>query len=152
MEVTKSQKRLFIVLGIVVAYAAYDFLSNKDDYDKMYAGKKEVVVKTNPNDKLQIIAMQQTRQIKDIDMNFKRDPFYRDDIDKKIIKYKRHSKPKASTLKLQAITYADANSFVMINDLILAEGEIVEGYRIEQIEKTRVRLSKNGKSIYLNSK
>ena len=152
MEVTKSQKRLFIVLGIVVAYAAYDFVSNKEDYDKMYAGKKEVVVKTNPNDKLLIKAVQQTRQINDIDMDFKRDPFFRDDIDKKIIKYKRHSKPKASALKLQAITYSGDNSFVMINDLILTKGEMVEGYIIEQIEKTRVRLTKNGKSIYLNSK
>ena len=61
MEVTKSQKRLFIVLGIVVAYAAYDFISNKDDYDKMYGGKKEVVVKTNPNDKLKISATLQTQ-------------------------------------------------------------------------------------------
>ena len=152
MEVTKSQKRLFIVLGIVVAYAAYDFISNKEDYDKMYAGKKEVVVKTNPNDKLLIKAVQQTRQINDIDMDFKRDPFFRDDIDKKIIKYKRHSKPKSSALKLQAITYSGDNSFVMINDLILTKGEMVEGYIIEQIEKTRVRLTKNGKSIYLNSK
>jgi hypothetical protein len=152
MEVTKSQKRLFIVLGIVVAYAAYDFLSNKDDYDKMYAGKKEVVVKTNPNDKLQIKAMQQTRQINDIDMDFKRDPFYRDDMVKKTIKYNRTKKPRTKPLKLQAITYSDDNSFVMINDLILSEGEIVEGYVVEKIEKTRVRLTKNNKSIYLNSK
>jgi len=152
MAVTKSQKRLFILLGIVVLYAAYDFISNKEDYDKMYAGEKEIVVQTNPSDKLQLKALQQTRQITDIDMNFKRDPFFRDDMVKKIVQYKKRLKPKARSLKLQAITYSDANSFVMINDLILTEGEYVEGYIVEKIEKTRVRLSKNGKSIYLNSK
>ena len=152
MEVTKSQKRLFIVLGIVVAYAAYDFLSNKDDYEKMYAGKKEVIVKTNPDEKLEIKALQQTRKITDIDMDFKRDPFYRDNMIKEIKKYKKRTKPKTRALKLQAITYSNDNSFVMINDLILAEGEMVDGYVIEKIEKTRVRLSKNGKTIYLNSK
>ena len=152
MEVTKSQKKLFIVLGIVVAYAAYDFLSNKDDYEKMYAGKKEVVVETNPNEEWQIKWLQQTRKITDIDMDFKRDPFYRDNMIKEIKKYKKRTKPKTRALKLQAITYSNNNSFVMINDLILAEGEMVDGYVIEKIEKTRVRLSKNGKTIYLNSK
>ncbi len=151
MEITKSQKRLFIVLGIVVAYAAYDFISNKDDYGKMYGGKKEVVVKTNPSDKLHLKAIKQ-KQITDIDMAFKRDPFFRSDMVKEIKKYKRKAKPKAKPLKLQAITYSGENSFVMINDLILSQGEMVEGYVVEHIEKTRVRLTKNGKSIYLNSK
>lgn len=152
MEVSKSQKRLLILLGVVVLYAAYDFISNKDDYDKMYGGKKEIAVKTNPSDKLHLMAAKQTRQITDIDMDFKRDPFFREDMVKKIVKYKKSTKPRARKLKLQAITYSQDNSFVMINDLILSEGEYVEGYIVEKIEKTRVRLSKNGKSIYLNSK
>lgn len=151
MEITKSQKRLLIVLGVVVVYAAYDFITNKENYDKMYAGKKEIVVKTNPSDKLQLKVVKQ-KQITDLDMDFKRDPFYRDDMVKEIKKFKRRPKPRQKPLKLQAITYADANSFVMINDVILAEGEKIEGYIVEKIEKTRVRLTKNGKSIYLNSK
>ncbi len=151
MKVSKSQKRLFILLGVVVLYAAYDFISNKDDYEKMYAGKKKVV-QSKPSKNVQLKVTQETRQITDIDMDFKRDPFFRDDMIKKIVQYKKRSKPKTRPLKLQAITYSDDNSFVMINELILAEGEMVEGYIVEKIEKTRVRLSKGGKSIYLNSK
>ena len=151
MQVTKSQKRLFILLGIIVLYAAYDFISNKEDYEKMYAGKKKVV-QSKPSKNVQLLATQETRRITDLDMDFKKDPFFRDDLVKKVVRYRKSIKPKTKPLKLQAITYSDANSFVMINDLILSEGEFVEGYVVEKIEKTRVRLSKNGKSIYLNSK
>jgi type II secretory pathway component PulC len=151
MVVTKSQKRLFILLGAVVLYAAYDFISNKDDYEKMYAGKKQVV-QSKPSKNVQLMATQETRRITDLDMDFKKDPFFRDDLVKKVVKYRKSIKPKTKPLKLQAITYSDANSFVMINDLILSEGEYVEGYVVEKIEKTRVRLSKDGKSMYLNSK
>ena len=151
MVVTKSQKRLFILLGAVVLYAAYDFISNKDDYENMYAGKKQVV-QSKPSKNVQLMATQETRRIADLDMDFKKDPFFRDDLVKKVVKYRKSIKPKTKPLKLQAITYSDANSFVMINDLILSEGEYVEGYVVEKIEKTRVRLSKDGESMYLNSK
>ena len=151
MEVTKSQKRLFILLGLVVLYAAYDFISNKEDYDLMYGGGKGTKqVKATKN--VQLKATQQTKQITDLDMEFRRDPFFRDDMIKKIVRYKKRFKPQAKPLKLQAITYAQDNSIVMINDLILSEGEYVDGYVVDKIEKTRVKLTKNGKSIYLNSK
>ena len=117
----------------------------------MYAGKKQVV-QSKPSKNVQLMATQETRRITDLDMDFKKDPFFRDDLVKKVVKYRKSIKPKIKPLKLQAITYSDANSFVMINDLILSEGEYVEGYVVEKIEKTRVRLSKDGKSMYLNSK
>ncbi len=150
MKVNKSQKRLFIILGVVVAYAAYDFISNRSDYEVYSGGGKTVVVKPSKNVILK--ANVQKAQVKDLDFKWKKDPFYRDDIPKKILKKKRRIKPKERPLRLQAITFSDQNSFVMINDLILSEGEYVQGYMVKKIERTRVKLIKNGKEIYLSSK
>jgi len=40
MQITKSQKRLFILLGLVLVYAVYDISSNFDTYSGFYSDKK----------------------------------------------------------------------------------------------------------------
>jgi len=151
MEVNKSQKRLLIILLLVVAYAAYDFLMNKNDYESMYGSNKKSKSKVSSK-KVQLKSQQKTIQLTDLDLKWKRDPFYRDDLIKKVIQRKRRIAPKLPSLKLQAITFSEENSFVMINDLILSEGEAVLGYVVEKIERSRVKLVKNGKATYLTSK
>jgi hypothetical protein len=126
-------------------------LQNKEDYEKMYLGEGKSD-KGKSSNQLKLKSNPKNMQISEIDFEWKNNPFYRDDIKKKIKQSKKIYKPKPRKLKLQAITYSNENSFVMINDLILSEGEYVDGYRVEKIERTRVKLIKNGKAIYLSSK
>ena len=81
---------------------------------------------------------------------WKRDPFNRLER-KEPVKRQKNAKPDVR-LKLNAIKYAADNSFVMINDIILMEGETIAGYRVEQIYKDKVKLTKQGAIIYLHSK
>ncbi len=149
MKLTKSQKRLFIILGIVIAYAVFDFVSNIEQYNKVYLSE------TKPKTSLIIpTAIGKSTTIKAVTNKhhfvWKRDPFIRPGR-KEPVKRERIARPEVR-LKLNAITYAADNSFVMINDIILMEGETIAGYQVEQIYKDKVKLTKQGKTIYLYSK
>ncbi len=151
MKLTKSQKRLFIILGIVIAYAVFDFISNREQYSKVYLSETEA--KTSlmiPPSRLKSAAIKDAP--KKNNFVWKRDPFIRLGQAKPPKKERiAHSNSKAR-LKLNAITYAADNSFVMINDIILMEGEVIAGYRVEKIYKDKVKLTKQGETIYLHSK
>ncbi len=149
MKLTKSQKRLFVILGIVIAYAVFDFVSNREQYNKVYLSE------TKPKTSLIIPPSEVKRTtIKAVSNKYhfawKRDPFIRPGR-KEPVKKERMVKREVR-LKLNAITYAADNSFVMINDIILMEGETIAGYRVEQIYKDKVKLTKQGATIYLHSK
>ncbi len=149
MKLTKSQKRLFIILGLVIAYAVFDFVSNIEQYNKVYLSE------TKPKTSLIIPpSIVKSTTIKAVPkkhhFGWKRDPFIRPGR-KGPGKRERIAKP-VVRLKLNAITYAADNSFVMINDIILMEGETIAGYRVEQIYKDKVKLTKQGTTIYLHSK
>ena len=147
MKVTKSQKRLLVVLAIVILYGIIDVIKNKDEYAQVYLGKKKV---EQPKliSKSQSLLTKNKRTVPKIDLSWKRDPFVKIE-DRPVRKVKKVA-PKIH-LKLNALTYAGENSFVMINDVILKEGEMIEGYRVDKISQNRVKLTKNGRSIYLNA-
>jgi len=148
MILTKSQKRLFIVLAIILSYAVTDFFINKEHYIRFYFtenGKTGEPGTPLVNEKTQIVNSPETK----IRLEWKRNPF-REIGKNPAAKIKKPSAgPK---LVLQAITCSDKNSFVMINDLILKEGEFIAGYQISKIFPNRVRLTENGKSLYLQTK
>jgi len=152
MEVTKSQKRLLIILLLVVVYALYDFLQNKEDYEKMYSGKGKKQQSQITSTQVQLRTDQSTVQITKLDLNWDRDPFFRDDLKKEVVKAARVVVKRDPKLELQAITYSEDNSFVIINDIILTEGEYVLGHRVERIDRSQVILSKDGKQVILTSK
>lgn len=149
MKLTKSQKRLFIILGIVIAYAMFDFVSNREQYNKVYLS--ETNAKTSLIISPSIVKSSTIKAVPNKQhFAWKRDPFIRPGR-KETVKRERIARPEVR-LKLNAITYAADNSFVMINDIILMEGETIAGYRVEQIYKDKVKLTKQGASIYLHSK
>jgi hypothetical protein len=53
-------------------------------------------------------------------------------------------------LVLNAISYNNGNSVVMINQKILSAGDMIEGYKVIRIEPTRVVLTKGDESKTLN--
>lgn len=145
----KSQKRLLIILAITVAYGIFDFVINMDQYSKFYTNEKKT--KTSLIIPPSLVKNSKTKALlKDRNFTWKRDPF-NPLVQKKSSKTKKEVQPDIQ-LKLKAITHDANNSFVMINDAILTEGESIAGYRVDQIYKDKVKLTKNGKSIYLYPK
>lgn len=145
MEITKSQKRLFIILGLVLLYAIFDFISNKDTYSKFYSGeeKKAVNVASLKDSTVKI----QNKTNKSYLTEWGEDPFYIPEI-MKITKRRRH---KIYTPKLQlfAISYKGDQSAALINDKFLRAGDLIEGFYLKKIEKNRVLLSDGKKTIIL---
>jgi type II secretory pathway component PulC len=145
MKVTKSQKRLLIILSLTIAYAVYDFIINMDQYSKYYFTEKKtpstlIVPKSAENLATKKLPIGQQ-------YSWKRDPFMRigqTEPEKK----DRVTQPDIK-LVLKAITKDANKSFVMINDLILKEGETVAGYRIDKIYNDKVQLIKNNKTTFL---
>jgi hypothetical protein len=147
MKISKSLKRLLIVLGLVVSYAIIDFISNNDQYDQFYSSKDKptessanLIIKSKKNELL--------KKKNTLVLNWGKDPF-RVPITSSVRPRKKQAK--SGELKLQAITFSGENSFVMINDKILRAGEVVNGFKVLSIQENRVELSKHGKSIYLKS-
>ena len=142
MKVTKSQKRLLVLLVIVLMYAIFDFMQNRKDYEQVYLKKKQVPqaqLVTNSKPTIKKIE----KQLKDIDLNWKRETIEKSEIKRRSVK----TAPQKVHLNLNAVTYAGENSFVIINNIILKEGEVVAGYRVDKIHQDHVKLTKNSKSF-----
>ena len=147
MKVTKSQKRLLLLLAIVIIYGIIDFVQNKDDYAQVYLGNNKVKPAQLASNINSLLIKKENRLPK-IDLSWKRDPFVRiEDLQVSKVRTAAHK----VSLILNALTFAAENSFVIINNVILKEGEVIEGYRVEKISQNRVKLTKNGNSIYLNT-
>ncbi len=145
MEITKSQKRLFILLGILIVYLIYDLITNMESYTKFYSGDKakpaEVAAKKDSTKEVE-----NQREI-DYLAEWGKDPFYLSFTagpKKRSIK-----KDYTPSLQLYAISYKGDQSAALINDKFLKVGAIVEGFVLQKIEKNQVTLSDGKKTIKL---
>jgi hypothetical protein len=147
MSMTKKHKRLLFLLIIAVGYAGYDLISNSDQYKSLlgslFSNKKSA--KSNITSDVNLDPVKEDT-IENIIIDWKRDPFFSDDMipPPKIIK-----KIPEKRLILDAITYSGENSIVIINNQMLKEGQTIEGYVVEKIYLNKVKLSKPGKTKYL---
>jgi len=147
MNLTKSQKRLAVILGIILLYAATDFFINREDYLQFYFSEQAKIDTLTQQSIAEPARVTHPKLV--TELKWKRNPFRELGIQPEIKKKKAPQKVK---LILQAITCSENNSFVMINDLILKEGEFIAGCQIDKIYANRVRLSEKGKSFYLQTK
>ncbi len=138
IQLTKSQKILFAVLGVVLAFAIFDIIKNKDTYVSFYSGKKTA---TNAN-------AQKEKNKKNADMEdplkislttrWGRDPFY---IPPKVVAKKRLRKVrKEPILNLKGISFRAEGAVALINDRIVKAGDVIGKYKVIKIEKKRVIL------------
>ncbi len=141
IQLTKSQKILFIILGVVLAYAVFDFVSHKDTYLNYYSGKNEDAeyqVQTVPsNTKAQRDPLQA-----DLFSKWGSDPFVRYEAVK--VRKKRKRKKIRPHFQLKAVSYRANGSVALINDRIVKVGDVLSGYRVVKIEEKKVVLW-NGK-------
>ncbi len=146
IQLTKSQKILFILLGIVLAYAIFDFVTHKSTYVSFYSGQE--------NENINSVQSQQDTARKQIDplqtklfAEWGSDPFIRQaEIKTKTRWKKRKTRVK---LKLKAISYRSDGSVALINDRIVKKGDVISGYRVIAIGTHSVALSNGKRKIVL---
>lgn len=145
MKLQKNQKRMIVILGIVISYAIFDIITNWEKYNKYYFSSDEIkptLVTPKTVKKLPDRGFTEVQKL-----TWKRDPFTEINQKEPVrIKKTVHMDTK---LELKAITNDAQSAFVMINDAILMEGETIAGYQVDKIYKNKVKLSKQGNATYL---
>jgi hypothetical protein len=147
-SMTKSQKRLIVVLLLVLAFAAFDFIKNSDEYFSFYSGEKTTERKTSGDTKIVRANVQgQGKKEQAYLQNWGRDPFFDKSLVKTYVRVKREV-----PLILTAISYQGENSMVMINNKILTLGDQIEGFQVASIDETQVLLRKGDQTKILRLK
>ena len=147
MEITKSQKRLLILLGLVLIYFVYDVATNWDTYAGFYSGKKTVVrKKDNGKDKNKTVQTEEQNKQKYLE-KWGRNPFYKKVERKKTVK--RSVQKRKIKLFLYAVSMKDNNSVALINDKVVKVGDMISGYTLQKIEKKQVVLSDGKNKLVL---
>lgn len=149
-SLTKGQKRLLIVMAVVLAYGIFDVITNKDSYFSYYSTKKKdpKINQTNVvNPNTPDVKKSSIRNAKYL-QTWGEDPFY----NQRFVR-RQSSGPviiqSEVQLNLKAISYSGTNSVVMINDRVLMAGDVIEGFKVVKIEPSRVTLSKDGENKIL---
>lgn len=151
MQVTKSQKRLLIILGIVLLYAVYDLTSNLDTYKKFYSGKTlNRITKAVSDTSRSKVVKNAANERKEYLEKWGEDPFYILTAERKTKKptYRRVARSK-ETLALLAISVKAGSTIALINDKIVKQGDIIDGYEVLSITKNSVLLDNGKKKITL---
>ncbi len=147
MELTKSQKRLLIFLGLVLIYFVYDIITDWDTYAGFYSGQKKTVQqqkKENQNVPEKARIKVQNRAYL---AGWGNNPFYEKPKPKKAVSKK--VKKRRINLHLYAVSMKDNNSVALINDKVVKIGDMISGFTLEKIEKKQVRLSDGKKTVVL---
>lgn len=147
-NMSKGQKRLLVLLVIVLAYAVFDIASNWDTYKGYYTGKKKVAV-TPQKSRLNGAKKTNEKRTDHYDKDWRSDPFYVS------VRVKNAPKPKRRhvvRLRLKAISFAGENSVAMINNRIVSVGDVIQGYKVVQIKQKQVVLRKGTQTKILSLK
>ena len=153
MEINAREKKLLIVLAVIVFVFGIDFILNSDDYIGFYSHseKKEAVIKKQkvtipakglPANKTSEKSIASLKE-------WGRDPF-RDKQSKVYVKKKRlPHKNRDVKLELKAISVAQNLTVAMINSKVVANGDEIAGYIVKDISSKEVILEKNGAQTIL---
>lgn len=147
MEINKSQKRLLILLALVVSYFIYDIISDWDTYAGFYAGKETVSEQKTKVESAKTAAKMTVEKNRTYLAKWGRNPFYKKVELKRVTKSAR--KKRTLKLHLYAISIKDNNSVALINDRIVKIGDMISGYTLKKIYKKSVLLSNGAKTITL---
>lgn len=154
-EMTKIQKRLFIILAVILAYAVYDLSTAAPAKSKSTSKKTSNSQNEENNGKTVqaasavmvagvMPAVKKTEMIPD---SWCRDPFQgyvslSSSVDMKNVLQKMID-PKIDNFQLTAVSVNGDKSFAIINDKILGVGDEISGFRVIEIQKSSVMLRKN---------
>ena len=147
MEINKSQKRLFILLGLVLVYFVYDIISDWETYSGFYTGNKAVSEQKAEVKSAKAAPEQKAEINRSYLAKWGRNPFYKKVEIKKVVQVTK--KKRTIKLNLYAISIKDNNSVALINDRIVKIGDMIAGYTLKKINKKSVVLTDGAKAITL---
>jgi len=150
LQLTKSQKRLLILLGIVLIYAIYDIFSNLDTYKSFYSGASTEDTAATGTDSVQTVTEESTDPLQsEYLQKWGKDPFFIFVAakPKKTASYRKVIK--GQTFELLAISIKGGSAIALINDKIVKQGDIIAGYQVLKITKKSVILDNGKKKITL---
>lgn len=142
---SKSQKRLLIILALMASYAVYDRATARP---KPMSPPKEIVATgtiTVP-DQASGVRSVNPRPVTVV-TGWRRDPFrkYPEAASASFIgkALQKILLPKLTDLELTAISHDGRQAYALINDQIVTAGESIHGYRVVDIRSTDVVLKKD---------
>jgi len=151
MNLNKKQKRLVILLAVLLAYAVFDFVMNKDEYLEYYSKKKITAkAKSKKAGKKAPPALKKKSVRVEYTQNWGSDPFY-----EKIAYRKKRRAVRARkqvSLRLKAISYSGKSSVAMINNRVMMKGDVISGYRVVEIQPKSVILANGNERRVLHLK
>lgn len=146
-KLEKREKNLAILLAVVLAFGAIDFIINMDSYFSFYQSpsKKEKKVTSK---KVATALKAENKEDLNALTGWGRDPF--NDPTVRVVRKRAPVKKVAKiVLKLKAISIAETMSVAMINNRVLGVGDNIEGYIVKSIQPKQVVLTKDGQSTTL---
>jgi len=146
MALKKSEKRLLIILGVVVvAFLVNQFFlsgdKNKTPQKNKYGSSVPGTGQGSGKGENKVSGHVEEESYSD----WGRDPFFEEDVD--ILA--RKSRERSVTLKLQGIFFKNGEGYVLINNQVLKEGEEKKGIRVEKIEADKVLCRSRGRLVTL---
>lgn len=146
-KLSKTQIRLFIVLGILLAYAVYDLATARPKPAAKEKPKKTVPANSSAAEQIAAAAAPVKSAPAMTFASWKRDPFKkRIEINSRVSIGKMVESlviPKMTNFNLSAISKNGKKSYAIINDQIVGVGELVNGFRVVEIQTGSVILKKN---------
>lgn len=145
--ISKSQKRLFVVLGIVAAYAVYDLTTSKKAAEP---ASPPTEARPTPVAEAAVVPVETPVRPRALAASFatwKRDPFrgqistgsrvnLENVVESLLI-------PKMANFNLSAISKKGDAAFALINDQVVGVGDQINGFRVIEIRHDKVILQKN---------
>ncbi len=154
-NLSKKEKRLLIVLGVVVVYALFDFVSNFDDYRKAYTGAAEAAAANEPPADTVMVDSSNTAVGTPLPYKpgvWKRDPFQgprRSGNPGSVVHVRLSESQPPSPFRLKAVSIGKGGAIALINDRFVREGETLHGFRVVSIAPGRVILNRGNRYVTL---
>ena len=147
MQLKKSEKRMLIVLGVVVAVAVPFQLLTGRKKPAVVQKTREQISETVSRVGLGPVPSRTAGRPLAAERfdSWGRDPFASPEIEREKIAAQRA----AARLVLKGIFWTDGKPFAMINDVVLSEGEEKKGIRVERIEGRKVVCRRGGQTANL---
>lgn len=150
MTLKKSEKRLLGLMGIVVVFFLVDrFVLNSGDEEPEPISKPRTAAAAAFK-KLAGGSSGSAKVIETDKQNFAswgRDPFASS---VSTVSASRAKSAKRSMPKLEGMFWKQGRAFVLINDIVLSEGEEDKGIRVEKINGTEVLCTQGGRTYTLH--
>ena len=145
MQLKKNEKRMLIVLGVVVAIAIpFQLLTGRKKPAVVQKTKEQITATVN---RVGIAVASSKAAGRPVAAEWfdtwGRDPFSSPEIEREKIAAQRA----AARLVLKGIFWTDGKPFAMINDVVLAEGQEKKGIRVDRIEGRKV-ICRRGGQLY----